>query len=432
VHRVSLLLCRRSYVLWQWCHGRDASDGAYPNDGVSYRQKKRRIQRSPVVPKTPVMALRMLPSRRSASGSGRHEAGTFLCLLCLLSCAHRVLPRSQPAHAEGPSPIRSPGPAGQPGLSCAPPPCESLACLARLRGGGALSKRDGGRPSVWQPRDISATAQMREMRQKHLQAQREQTIEIAREKARELARQVAATVKVGSTGQGVGADSPCHADAALDPVCAQGQQAAALSPGESSLEGAGHDRSSASENGACSAIIPKGLGLAPGPRRTSGGAESAGDEWRRRGVHVYMPAEASLRVLLEGCSGLGIQGASHLVPPCASSIALDFPVPRLCREIVVYQPREHPRETVAGSAPCFAASSDDCRIEEIVDADWFDNEANVEDAPPQADNSGQARRDTGTSGHVASAAVARSPPKAEDCVQQGALDLAAAPMDVSD
>ena len=377
------------------------------------------------------MALWMLPSRRSASGSGRHEAGTFLCLLCLLSCAHRVLPRSQPAHAEGPSPIRSPGPAGQPGLSCASPPSESLACLARLRGGGALSKRDGGRPvsSVWQPRDISATAQMREMRQKHLQAQREQTIELAREKARELARQVAATVKVGSTGQGVDADSPCHADAALDPVRAQGQQAAALSPGESSLEGAGHDRSSASENGACSAIIPKGLGLAPGPRRTSGGAESAGNEWHRRGVHVYMPAEAGLRVLLEGGSGLGIQGASRLVPPCASSIALDFPVPRLCREMVVYQPREHPRETVAGSAPCFAASSDDCRIEEIVDADWFDNEANVEDVPPQADNSGQARRDTG---HVASASVARSPPKAEDCVQQGALDLAAAPMDVSD
>ena len=351
-----------------------------------------------------------------------------MCLLSLLSCAHRVLPRSQPAHAEGPSPTRSPGPAGQPGLSCAPLPSESLARFARLRGGGALSKRDGGRPSVWQPRDMSATAQMREMRQKHLQAQREQTIELAREKARELARQVAATVKVGSTGQGVNADSPCHADAALDPVHAQGQQAAALSPGESSLEGAVHGGSSAAKNGACSAIIPKGLGLAPGPRLTSDGVESAGDEWHRRGVHVYMPAEASLRVLLEGGSGLGIQGAGRLVPPCASSIVLGFPAPRLCREMVVYQPREDAREAVAGSAPCFAG--DECRIEEIVDAHCFDNEANVEDAPPQAEDSGQARRDTG---HVASASVARpSPPKAEDSVHQDALDLAAAPMDVSD
>jgi hypothetical protein len=356
------------------------------------------------------MALWMLPSRPSA--------GSFLCLLCLLSCAHRVLPRSQPTHAESPSPTRSPGPAGKPGLSCVPPPSQSLARLARLRGGGALSKRDGGRPSVWQPRDVSATAQMREMRQKHLQAQREETMELAREKARELARQVAGAVKVGSTGQGVDADSPCHADAALDHVRAQGQQPAALSPGESSLEGAAHGGSSAAENGACSAIIPKGLGLAPGPgpRRTSGEAESAGDEWHRRGVHVYMPAEASLRVLLQG----------------GSSIALDFPAPRPCREMVVYQPREDARETVDGSASCFAASANDCRIEEIVDADGFDNEANVEDIPPQADNSDQARRDTG---NVASASVARSPPKAENCVEQGApfsTHLAASPMDVSE
>ncbi len=207
-------------------------------------------------------------------------------------------------------PTPGPWPAGPPAISS----CATLPSLAlRLRGGGALSgKRDGGRASVWQPRDISATAQLRGMRQKHMQAQREQTMELAREKARELARHIAGAVKV-------------HAQAA---------------PSFS-------EASPADENGACSAIIPKGPGLAPGASVTPEGAEAKGDAWRHTRVHVYMTEDANLRLLLEGGGG---------TPP----IALDFPSPRLCREMVVYQPRRD--------------AGEECRIQEIVDTDGDNND----------------------------------------------------------
>jgi len=344
---------------------------------------------------------RGMPGPRASGAPRECRGASLLCLLCLLACAP-MLPG--PTLAEAPAPTPGPGPAGLPISaisSCAPSPNLAL----RLRGGGALSgKRDGGRASVWQPRDISATAQLRGMRQKHLQAQREQTMELAREKARELARHIAGAVKV-------------HAQAAP-------------SISEAGLEGAAHGWSSADENGACSAIIAKGSGLALGASVTSEGAGPQGDAWRHtRRVHVYMPEDAKLRVLLEG------GGAT---PP----IALDFPSQRLCREMVVYQPRRD--------------AGEECRIQEIVDTDGGNNDQTHPEASggDACDNqthdwvhgrgeedcwgAGTARGDvvpiSPSSPHADQAGRAGRPAdipgKLEGHVGPAAVDLAAAPMDM--
>ena len=189
---------------------------------------------------------------------------------------------------------------------------------------GTLALRGGSRPSsVLQSRDISTKTKMRELQLKHIQAQREQTMELARMKARELARQVAGAVCITQ----VSSDSGARAPAAPEHV---GHHNRPIADSNSPLP---HSSSAADTGGViqCSAIIPK-AGVVPPERDT--GAKSD-DEWSKH-MHVYMPDDDCFRALLDASTDISRQRLSEIAHVSPSSVRA-FPTPLPCREMIIYK-----------------------------------------------------------------------------------------------
>lgn len=215
--------------------------------------------------------------------------------------------------------------------------------LSPLRGG----KRDRGPFSVLaRPRELSAARQIRELHLKHSQAHREEARELAREKAREalhLARQVGACVQMGPDGPG----GPVRAQAPEGSKCHDDQRSGSRIQER-------HDISSA--------IIPKHDHAAVCGRPDEG-----------QHVRVYLPAETSVRALLE-CAPLSRKAGHEAFSPPAVDLELLGAV-RPERQLVIYRPvssiltppfATHNVEERVAVVNCHG----DERIEEIADDEW--------------------------------------------------------------
>ena len=240
-----------------------------------------------------------------------------------------------------------------------------------LRGG----IRDGGPFSVMNIPRLSAKASMAERHFKQSQAQRDQTMELAREKTRkalQLAQQVGAAVR-GTEGTSPGPDLPyAQADCSQKDPHLQDEAVPRLKDAE-----AGKETPSVS-----SAIIPKGcatylLNAATG--------ETKEDQWDRGPLHVYMQEDTGWSAFLDPPSARpGGRGLSVVTCPLAPRVPYSDSPP--CRDIVLYLPRASTCRTGAESGGavervCERVSvvpedEQGSRFEEIVEEDGAEDQIN--------------------------------------------------------